>query len=371
MDNFGVSATTSNSVNITRANSTWTTSGGAFAYSPNTTFTITETDSLDSFAGGTVTLTGYMYNIVTLSDTAAFPAVTPINMIIDQPSQNTLAAMPATLPSIGNPTTSAIGFLISSGTTNANKVPSSYLDGTTPYGSTAYDHTQSLTANQNLQLINGYFRTYASAPVYAYANYTSYNSNSSVNYSTISRTSSDYRFVSFAWNIASRSDNKPYKTLTFTLNNPSTLYQNAINGQLYLDSGYTIPLIIYYRFEQQYTSGGGTNYRIPIGSTNLDNPSIPTYTTALINGNEGYNGTTDINSSNYNTDTLTLALGNGPILNGLTGTSQSGANWIITVSVPQTPNMTVSTSPVYIYCRLGVPMASAFSFNYIRATLTI
>ena len=64
--------------------------------------------------------------------------------------------------------------------------------------------------------------------------------------------------------------------------------------------------MVYYRFEQQYTAGGGLNYRIPQGSLVLNDDVTPNYTTAWINANQSFNNISDISSGNYNFVTLTF-----------------------------------------------------------------
>ncbi len=135
-----------------------------------------------------------------------------------------------------------------------------------------------------------------------------------------------------------------YGHLSFTIVGTSGIA--IVDGLAYVGPGPTNPLQLFYRIED-------TSSPSP---TNLANIS-----SAWINGNStaGISST----SGNYYIPTdYTLPPYYG--LNSVIGTTSP----VFSVKIP--PLVIQLGKTVNIYCRIGIPMNTAFSFSYITATLT-
>ena len=345
---------------------------GVFKYGGSTVGNVkiaySDSESLDTYAVATVSIQGYVYNIVTPSGTSFDSSSTStVKIIIDQPSITLLSTIPSLLPVVGASNSFVIGRSISSTSTfNATTyVPNWYATTSdTSYGNVGYDHNALLTATGNYELLvaNGKFRTWGTGTYYR--DYTAY---TNPNYSGIVHTGLDFRFATFAWKVdlGSGSGNGiSFNRIAFAFNNAKTnsLSFNGTNGTAYITGTSVYPLI-YYRFEQQlYT---GTDYRKPNGSTSIG--ANRNYTTDWININAiTVNG---VNSSNYNN--LTSTDTSPYVKSGFNGVSTT-PNGDGTVTYTFTPKLgyadTIPTS-TFLYCRIILPMNVDFEFASISANL--
>lgn len=258
-----------------------------------------------------------------------------IPAIIDGPSVTLVyTTLPQTLPTLSVSAGNLIGYLVNSGLAGPVGVPS-FLNGSSPYASGPFDQTADISTTEHLQISNGTFTT-PGGQVYGYADYRSMSS-SSVNYSGISQTS--YRYMTLAWVIAV-APTIVYGTLTFTLVGQSGI--SIVNNLAVVGS---TPIQLFYRIEDQASPS----------PTNLANLS-----SAWINGNStsGISST----SGNYYLPTDSTQPPNYG-LNRITGSTSLS----FSVKIPSLvvrPGKTVN-----LYCRVGLPMGSPCSFNYIAATL--
>ena len=338
-------------------------SGGAFT--STVTLSYTDTETLDAYALATASINGTVYNLVG-SNTFDSSGTSTLKMLIDNPSLTLNASLPSSLPTVGTTNAFVVGRLISSGSSfNATTYAPAWYGATTDtsYGSIAYDHTAGLTSNYELILANGKFRTWGSTSYYQ--DYRAYTTNiSDSNYSTISHSSTDYRFITFAWTI-NTTTGFSFNTIAFKFSNvgASTLSFDT-NGTAYITgtSPKVYPLL-YYRFEEQlYTT---TDYRIPQGLTSITETGNPNYTSDWVNMNSVPN---PVNSANYNN--LTSTSGSPYVKGGFTNAVVDGTGTIYTFtpSIMRSGQITAST---FLYCRVGIPMNVTFEFASISANLYV
>jgi hypothetical protein len=258
-----------------------------------------------------------------------------ISAIIDGPSVTLVyTTLAQTLPTLSVSTANLIGYLVNSGVAGPVGVPP-FLNGSIPYVSTPFDQTADISTTEHLQISNGSFTT-PGGQAYGYADYRSMSSNS-VNYTGISQSS--YRYMTLAWVIAV-APTIVYGTLSFTVVGQSGI--TIVNNLAVVGS---TPIQLFYRIEDQASPT----------PTNLANLS-----SAWINGNStsGISST----SGNYYLPTDSTQPPNYG-LNRITGTTA------LSFSV-KIPSLVVrSGKTVNLYCRVGLPMGSPCSFNYIAATL--
>jgi hypothetical protein len=266
-----------------------------------------------------------------------------IPVIIDGPSVTLVyTLLPQTIPFLSSTKVNVIGYHISSAIAGASGVPPFTSSGAL-YANSPYDQSADISTSQDLQISNGTFTTPTGQP-YAYINYRNkFYTPSSVNstdYTVIPE--SGYRYTTFTWNITP-APTLVYGRLTFTMIGTSGI--TIVDGLAYVGPGATNPLQIFYRIEDASSP-------VP---TNLANLS-----SAWINGNS----TTGISSTSGNyyipTDyNLPPYYG----LNNVTGTVSP----VFSVKIPSLVIQTGKT--VRLYCRIGIPMNTAFSFKYVVATL--
>lgn len=318
--------------------------------------------NLDTYSVATASINGDVYNIKqgTAFDSSS---TSTEKLIIDQPSITLLASLPASLPTVGSSNSYVIGKSISSGSSfNATTfVPDPWYSSTSDpsYGDTVYDHSVSLTTNNELILANGKFRTWGTENYYR--DYSQHSTGR--NYSTIAHTSSDFRFITFGWTIDT-STGFSYNRIRFSINRAQSgsLSFNNFNQTAFITGTSVYPLF-YYRFEkQEYT---GTDYRIP---NNTQFIGLGTnYTSDWINMNAIG---TNANSTNYNNLTSTAA---SPYVKTSFGGVSSVSNGDGTVNYIFTPDFVpysaTITSTTYIYCRIMLPMNVNFNFASISANL--
>jgi hypothetical protein len=232
-----------------------------------------------------------------------------------------------------------LGYRITSATAGAANVPPFLDTNGSSYALTPYNNSADLTTNQELQVSNGKFTT-PSGQTLAYKNYTSYYYNSSsLNTANYSAITTGYRYATFAWRITPKAPDT-YTSLIFNLINSSPI--TIISNLAYAGSS---QIQLFYRIENSASA-------IP---TNLGNP----LSSAWINGN--LQSGTPANSTTYVTPTDYTQ----PATYGLINADTSGQ---FSVFIP--PLIINSGTTVYLYCRIGIPFASAFSFSYITATIS-
>ena len=183
-------------------------------------------------------------------------------------------------------------------------------------------------------------------------NYTSYLNNSTINYSTLNTTGlNNYRYVTFAWKV-NTSGLTPVgnKNIQFTLNNYSSSLPSSINSNSGTLSFGSYNPLLYYRVEDATNTSTINNFSGEIS-------------TPWINGNN-YNNSTQISSANFSS-IFTNYTG---LLNN-TGISISGSTITFNVILGNALTNSITSSSVYIYCRLAIPISLSFSFQNISCNL--
>ena len=312
---------------------------GAFGASITCSNSTVTSGSLSSVYANSITISGVAKNPFGSSAPVASP---PISAILDGPSYTLVyTTLPQTLPSLVA-STPAVGFRVSSAVAGVTNVPPFNNSGT-PYASTAYDNTQSISTLQEAQVANGKFTTKA-AQLYSYLNYSTYlyspTQLNTVDYSSIASTG--YRFVTFAWRITPASPILYGSSLVFRLNNTTPI--TVTNSIAY--AGGT-PILLFYRFEDVASSAPTNGASMSSGWINGNS----TTGTALTSGNY-YLPTTHTSAPNWGLNSVTV--------NGTTSTS---------FNVGLYP-LNITTQEVRLYCRIGLPMAESFNFASVSATLS-
>lgn len=266
-----------------------------------------------------------------------------IPVIIDGPSVTLVyTTLPQVIPTVSSTTSNIIGYRVSSGMAGSSGVPP-FISTTTPYANMPYDQSVDIRQNEELQISNGTFTTPTGQP-YAYINYTDKyytpSTTNSTDYTGIS--SSGYRYATLAWKVAP-APTLVYGKLNFTIVGTSGI--SIINSLAYVGPGATNQIQLFYRIEDTDTPS----------PTNLANLS-----TAWINGNST-DGIASTSGNYYIPTDYTLAPYYG--LNSVIGTSSP----VFSVKIP--PLVIQVGKTVNIYCRIGIPMNTRFSFQYITATL--
>lgn len=195
---------------------------------------------------------------------------------------------------------------------------------------TAYNHAS--VDNSTMLIYNGLFRTPG-------------NLSASVRSSYGYPTSGPIRYVTFGFVVGG--GNRANSQFTITINGlTGTTFQN---GCIRLDDG--SPLIVYYRFETQY-SYAGVDYRNLIsggsGVVNLQPDGDSNYTTKWITANDVYNS--PVTSSNYNTS--------GGAYYGNQGYSGNTM-----ICFQPLINRDANPQPVYLYITIGAPSSTSFAFS--------
>lgn len=210
---------------------------------------------------------------------------------------------------------------------------------------------------QELQIINGKFRTRGNCINFGlpgYANYNSYINNAGIDYSATDP--NGLRFATFVWKIPSGTSisiNSMYISIEGLDETPLT-YNTSNETIKTIDAQ---PLYVYYRFEQQGTINGN-DMRIPINNSNSVTQNNPTSIWIDANTIEYFfNG-------NYS-----LISKNG-ILGGRGGTNKYSYNSVTHQGVYTLlfPSIDVSalTTDLYIYVRIGCAMNANLSFSGIK-----
>ena len=274
--------------------------------------------------------------------------VSNVYAIFDGLSITLLNNIPSSCPTLSN----GVGCRVWSGSSNENYV--NVIDNTI-YANLPYENSSNITSagnastkvpNQELPIFKGAFRTPPTSIGYNDYSYTYLNSG--VNYYGI--TQDGYRFATFAWRLPAPQSGGPsiqYNNLVFTLNGLNgtvtyPLYQVLIGNS---------PLYIFWRFQ---------NGQSTTPSSSTLNPSSQW-----------------INGSYYENENVTNGsiMGN-PGLNLLYGSAQSFSlnrtqymNSPSNVFPQSIPVITIDTSNIYVYCRIGLPMSVSCSFTSVSMSI--
>ncbi len=271
---------------------------------------------------------------------SSLPFTSPLQKIIfDSPSLNYInngASYPRTVPNITISSGFVRGAHVASGTAQSSVSTNPYVPSFT-YSDPIYDHTVSLTTNQELPIMNGSFRTFSTG----YLNYSDYTENSGIDYSALP-TVDGYRFATFKWKITE--SQTQINTVSFLLdgiNTGSLQYSNTLYKTLF--TGTQTPIILYYRF---------------VDEAALNAPVNADYaTTVWISGSS--QGGTLVSSMNFYSPT-----DNSVSYSGLNSISSTSSSYTFNVL---SPFRGVRTS--YLYCRVGIPTNINFNFSHISARL--
>jgi len=342
-----------------------TVSSGVFNYggtAGSVKFTVSDTESLDSYSVATVSMNGNAYNIVTSAGTAFDTASTStVKLVIDQPSITLLASLPSSLPKVGASNSFVLGRLIPNGTLdNATTYVPIYYTSTSDisYAERTYDQTALLTAvgNDDLLIADGKFRTRGTGTYYR--DYSTYSANP--NYSGIAYASTDYRIATFAWEVdrggANTGNGIYFTNIEFSINSAknSSLAFNTLNATAYFTgTSPQIPLLIYYRIEEQ---------NITAGDNRIPNNNSSYLTSDWINMNLG----TTVGSYNNKSSTQAMSPYVYGLFQAVTATVSSTTTYTFKPAITQPSLITAKT---YIYCRIILPMNIDFEFASISANL--
>lgn len=363
--------------NLTIANVSSTISAGTFYYGStlgSAKILYTDSESLDTYAVAAVSINGTASNLKSTTTFDSDPS-SVVKIVIDQPSITLLATFPGSLPSVGADSSFVLGRLVSSGgdCNTTTYVPAAWYASwsVSSYGDVAYDQSALLTAtgNHELMIARGKFRSRGTGAYYR--DFSAYGGNP--NYSSIPYTSSDFRFITFTWKVAGSDiggSSINYGNMAFTISNALTGSLSLLPNQLpYFTGSAEVQFKMYYRFEMQY-SNAGIDYRIPRGSTTAPTPSGINYTSDWIDMNDNANGSSEVNSDNYNT--LKSTTGSPPsVWAGARGFSSNNIGGGLThyTFTPKMPAANYITTTTYIYCRIVLPMNVDFEFTGISAKL--
>jgi phage terminase large subunit-like protein len=280
------------------------------------------------------------------TNTASTPTSSnSIPIIYDPLSYNLImsSAYPSAINTIGL-ASSNYGFRISSGSVSAGPPFTTTLSGSV-VALTAYDNTQSLNDNQDLQICAGYYQT-KTGNSNGYLNYgTYYYSPSALNildYSGISETG--YRFATFSFK--ADQNTSPFTFIQFTING---VQQPIIfpGGDPTKPTVGSSRLYFYYRIEDADASTSfDASHR---NTTWLD----ATNTSAPL-----------LNSSTYYDTTKVLSAANS-------GTSNTFSSNTYTINCLCNSLTVGSYDTIYVYFRICAPMNETFSFSSISSQFTL
>ena len=332
-----IAGTWTPSVEATIANVVAGLSAGAFASNITIQNTSVTSAALDNTYAIILTIGATANNVYTSS---ALASAAGIPALVDGPSITLVyTTLPQTIPSLSAVNANIIGYQVFSGVAGPANVPP-FTNGGSIYAEAKYDHSVDISTTQDLQISNGTFTT-PTGQQYAYMNYRSkyYTPTdlNSVDYSAVP--TGTYRYATFAWRVTP-APTSVYGKLSFTIQGTSGI--SLVNNLAYIGAN---PMYLFYRIEDEDSPS----------PTNLANIS-----SAWINANstEGISST----SGNYYIPTdYTLPPYYG--LNSIAGTVSP----VFSVKIP--PLVIQTGKKINIYCRIGVPMSSNFSFSYITATL--
>jgi hypothetical protein len=373
----------------TQTGPNWTFSSKSITASVNTatttTFTTSSTVTVQAFSVSTtggVTSSSASYNLV----------------IYDVPSYTLIFSMPAVVPTFSALGTAA-GYRVWSapdqtGANGANLSNTAYVvcppaygasTSTVSYSTIGYDQSWLLNSagaatvsgvtivtTQELQIYNGLYQSAtvaSSSGVLGYTDYTTYYNNSSINYSTNTNFgASAYRYATFCWKINS---GVSASGLTFTIQNcncTATALSSNTNTYAFKNSStqQTQRYLMFYRTEQVESIP-------PTGNTSLSSVWIDanstTYGTSISGTTPTYytDGTTVVpmSTSNYYEPTGTTITN----IRGSSAITVTNTTGNISILVPNIV-ATALSNPMYVYCRLGIPMFG-FAVSFSGVTLAL
>jgi hypothetical protein len=255
-------------------------------------------------------------------------------------------------------TTSLCGYRITSSSVQSNGyIPATTTSGTTGslFYTATYDNTGSLASNQELMIANGsirscdstYFKSYLATNNYLYSGTNKNNLDYTLG-TTISSAAGTYRYITFAWQVSSLVAS--YSNLNFVLNNVS--YMSSNTNYLYADS--TNQFLLFYKIDDTNSGNALSTYWVSYTKDSITGTSQSangTNKNSITSGTPYYAGTVAI-TPNYNNGT-------------------NSNNILVNITLPLT--FTSSTTGVYVYARLGLPMfntSAPFSLQSISAFLS-
>jgi len=347
---------------------------------------------------GSLSLQAMVYNVQNIP-TICNP--TPLYIIYD-PSSYLVVSNPISI--LSNLSSTVVGYRISSGSYTGQEMStsrplinlltnySSTQLNTSPYlCSTQFIHTQPLTLNNELLYSNNLYQTPGinlmgglGSINLGYANYSNYvsPSNNALNYTTISTT--NYRYMTFAWNINTTSSISLQK-ITISLNYCSLSNKNAGGSLSPLFSTYSSYLKLTSNQINVSNSAGTTVSPIQLycrlEDTGLPLPSngsgvtISPTNTPWINGNTilplpsnytQYNTPQNISTQITQSTSYSGSLGNNTITTTTINPVYTNANFVIGLGNP----VTITNNNVYLLCRVGLPMNIPFACQSVSATLS-
>jgi len=290
-----------------------------------------------------------VFGTTTTTATRPTTATAFIPCIVDGPSYQLIyVTLPQTLVTVSNTDTLVTGFRV----TSASDLSGSTNVFVPPFATytTAYNNTDSITGNQELQVSNGKFTT--PGPTYAYANYATYYYDSA-NLNTLNYTSivtSGYRYATFVWTLGV---SQAYGGLSFSIYDINGIIISPTTNLAVTSTGAT-PIQLFYRIED-------TASTTPNGTAVL--------TSGWINGNSK-TGTTVTSGNYFNPVVNGISVYYGTPTAGLKTASINGATLTFNVTIPAEINTPATVGKFNIYCRIGLPMnVGSVSFSYVQAKL--
>ena len=270
--------------------------------------------------------------------------------------------LPSSIPTLGLTTAAVIGCRVWSAPSVSNNCPDLSYNGIM-YHNCLYDNSWDITStNQSsangpidtsteLMIKNGLFTTDASA---AYINYIGTAGNSTINYSSIGRTATDYRFVTFCWKLNPR-PTTAYKTLKFTINSINKLtpyYQGYYSLGINDDN---LPnILVFYAFQES------------------SQPSLKgKYNSGWLNANTPSTISPGANSTSVQYDPNSSVVRYGAVNSQIASISPRLTTSTTTTLSVFVPTVTPTLEATYLYLRIGVPMSNLnIQFGSVSATLT-
>jgi len=251
------------------------------------------------------------------------------------------------------------GYRVWSGVANSSGVVA--LPTSIRYADISFNHAWNIAITNNttygnfngnatgeLQVYNGKYITKGTTTTGSYVDYNTYNcpaSKSQYDYSGITSISSPKRYATFAWKCAASTPPYLYaKFMIYGCTQNMTSINNA--GPIsFTQSSTSYNMNVFFRFEDDMTIYNGMHSN-----------------TTWINATE-----TNTLSPSANIDTSTIIGGKNA---GIANTSvASGSNYTLTI-YSQIPNINNSSSTnVYLYVRIELPMEANIGFSYVTARL--
>jgi len=269
--------------------------------------------------------------------------------------------IPSSIPTLGLTAAPVIGCRVWSAPSVSNYCPDLSFN-TIMYHNCLYDDSWDITSTSQpsanglintsteLMIKNGLFTTETSA----YINYIGTAGNSTINYSSIGRTATDYRFVTFCWKLEPRTTTA-YKTLKFTF--------NSINKLTPVYTGYmslgindldVANILVFYAFQES------------------SQPSVKgKYNTGWLNANFASTNAPGANSTSVRYDPVSTVGRYGTVNSQIAAILPNNTTSTTTTLSVFIPTVTPTLAATYLYLRIGVPMSNNnIQFGSVSATLT-